>query len=80
MEMAAIVTHTGSAIITDSRALIDQLGMPLELDTDGIWTLLPKGFPEVCSFTLLNGKKTSFSFPCTMCNVLIYDKYANRQY
>ena len=21
-----------------------------------------------------------FSFPCTMCNVLIYDKYANRQY
>lgn len=46
MEMAAIVTHTGSAIITDSRALIDQIGMPLELDTDGIWTLLPKGFPE----------------------------------
>ena len=80
MEMAAIVTHTGSAIITDSRSLIDQLGMPLELDTDGIWTLLPKGFPEVMTFTLANGKKSSFSFPCTMCNVLIYDKYANRQY
>jgi DNA polymerase epsilon subunit 1 len=54
--------------------------MPLELDTDGIWTLLPKGFPEVFNFTLSNGKKSSFSFPCTMCNVLIYDKYANRQY
>jgi DNA polymerase epsilon subunit 1 len=80
MEMAAIVTHTGSNIITDSRALIDQLGMPLELDTDGIWTLLPKGFPEVSTFQLSNGKKASFSFPCTMCNVLIYDKYANRQY
>lgn len=27
-----------------------------------------------------NGKKAKFSFPCTMCNVLIYDKYANKQY
>jgi len=78
MEMAAIVTHTGSNIITDSRALIDQLGMPLELDTDGIWTLLPKGFPEVLKFNLKNGKQAGFSFPCTMCNILIYDKYANR--
>jgi DNA polymerase epsilon subunit 1 len=46
MEMAAMVTHTGGQIITDSRALFDQIGIPLELDTDGIWTLLPKGFPE----------------------------------
>lgn len=52
--------------------------MPLELDTDGIWTLLPKGFPENFNFQLKNGKKASFSFPCTMCNVLIYDKYANK--
>jgi DNA polymerase epsilon subunit 1 len=27
-----------------------------------------------------SGKKINFSFPCTMCNVLIYDKYANKQY
>lgn len=46
MEMAAMVTHTGGSIITDSRSLFDQIGIPLELDTDGIWTLLPKGFPE----------------------------------
>ncbi len=46
MEMAAMVTHTGGSIIMDSRALFDQIGIPLELDTDGIWTLLPKGFPE----------------------------------
>lgn len=56
--------------------------MPLELDTDGIWTLLPKGFPENYSFEVNDGKggikKLGFSFPCTMCNVLIYDKYANR--
>lgn len=50
MEMAAMVTQAGGSIIMDSRALIDQIGMPLELDTDGIWTLLPKGFPEWLSF------------------------------
>lgn len=80
MEMAAMVTHTGGCIITDSRQLFDQIGMPLELDTDGIWTLLPKTFPENYSFTLKNGKKISFDFPCTMCNNLIYDKYGNKQY
>ena len=41
MEMAAMVTHTGGSIIMDSRALLEQIGCPLELDTDGIWTLLP---------------------------------------
>ncbi len=29
-----------------ANALIDQLGMPLELDTDGIWCALPGSFPE----------------------------------
>jgi len=37
MEMAAIVTHTGGSIIRDARILLDQLGIPLELDTDGVW-------------------------------------------
>ena len=45
MEMAAMVTHTGGSIIMDTRQLFDRIGMPLELDTDGIWTLLPSGFP-----------------------------------
>ena len=26
--------------------LVEQLGMPLELDTDGIWCALPASFPE----------------------------------
>ena len=80
MEMAAMVTHTGGSIITDSRVLLDQIGMPLELDTDGIWTLLPKTFPESFSFNMKNGKKINFDFPCTMCNNLIYEKYGNPQY
>ena len=75
-----MVTHAGGSIIKDSRELFDMIGMPLELDTDGIWTLLPKQFPENFTFELKNGKKVSFDFPCTMCNHLIYDKYGNSQY
>lgn len=33
---------------------MEQLGRPLELDTDGIWCALPASFPEV--FKLKNGK------------------------
>ena len=39
MEMAAMVTHTGSEIIQDARKLLVKIGKPLELDTDGVWTL-----------------------------------------
>lgn len=46
MEMAAMVTHMGSAIISNAKTLIDHIGFPLELDTDGIWCMLPQGFPE----------------------------------
>ena len=80
MEMAAMVTHTGGNIIMDTRSFFDQIGMPLELDTDGIWTLLPKSFPEHFTFMLKGGKKVNLDFICTMCNQLIYDKYANKQY
>jgi DNA polymerase epsilon subunit 1 len=80
MEMAAMVTHTGGNIIKDSTALYEQIGMPLELDTDGIWTLLPKGFPETFTFKFENGDKFKFDFPCTMSNEVIYEKYGNPQY
>jgi len=80
MEMAAIVTHTGGSIIRDARMLIDQFGIPLELDTDGVWCLLPKGFPEVFDFKLKNGKKVPFEYICSMCNIAIYNRYSNPQY
>ncbi|EZG43301.1 DNA polymerase [Gregarina niphandrodes] len=46
LEMAAIVTHTGATIIQMARDICAGIGIPLELDTDGVWTLLPKGFPD----------------------------------
>ena len=37
MEMAGIVTKTGADLITQAKILVEQIGRPLELDTDGIW-------------------------------------------
>ena len=80
MQMAAMVTHQGGSIIMDNRHLIEQLGIPLELDTDGIWCLLPKQFPENYKFTFTNAQINTFSYPCTMLNINTYHKYSNHQY
>ena len=80
MEMAAMVTEIGSNIIMQSRELVEKIGKPLELDTDGIWCCLPFGFPENFAIKLKDGRKINFSFPCTILNSLIYDHYKNSQY
>lgn len=80
MEMAGIVCSTGAKIIQMARQLVEQMGRPLELDTDGIWCIFPEIFPENFAFKLKNGKKFPFSYPCTMLNHLVYDKFTNRQY
>lgn len=46
MEMAGIVTHTGSAIIKRTRETVELIGQPLELDTDGIWAAIPSSWPD----------------------------------
>ena len=73
MEMAAMVTHIGSAIISTAKDLIDKVGLTLELDTDGIWCMLPSGFPEDFIIRDINGKNMKFSYPCYMLNELVYD-------
>jgi DNA polymerase epsilon subunit 1 len=50
MEMAGVVTYTGAKIIQNARILVEQIGKPLELDTDGIWCALPASFPESFTF------------------------------
>lgn len=46
IEMAGVVTATGANIIKQARILCERIGRPLELDTDGIWCILPNIFPE----------------------------------
>ncbi|KAI7906423.1 uncharacterized protein BX663DRAFT_496365 [Cokeromyces recurvatus] len=80
LEMAGIVCLTGSNIIQMARRLVERIGRPLELDTDGIWCILPRTFPETFTFTLSNGKKFRIDYPCTMLNHLVHDRFTNDQY
>ncbi|KAF9181365.1 DNA polymerase epsilon catalytic subunit [Haplosporangium sp. Z 11] len=80
MEMAGIVCLTGARIIQLARQLVEQMGQPLELDTDGIWCIFPQTFPENFAFKLKNGKKFPISYPCTMLNHLVHAKFTNKQY
>lgn len=80
MEMAGIVTKTGSDIITQARILVEQIGRPLELDTDGIWCILPGSFPDVYSFVTSDGSKLKIEYPCLMLNADVHDKFTNHQY
>ncbi|KAJ2246871.1 DNA polymerase epsilon catalytic subunit, partial [Coemansia sp. RSA 454] len=80
LEMAGIVCLTGSRIIQMARKRVEQLGRPLELDTDGIWCALPRTFPENYSFKLRKGGSFAVSYPCTMLNHLVFDSFTNHQY
>lgn len=80
MEMAGVTCLTGAHIIQMARELVERIGRPLELDTDGIWCMLPGTFPENVVFTLKNGKKLPISYPCTMLNHLVHATFTNHQY
>lgn len=80
MEMAGITCLTGAKIIQMARALVERLGRPLELDTDGIWCILPKSFPENFHFKCKDGSKVFLEYPCSMLNYLVHQKFTNHQY
>ncbi|XP_061624174.1 DNA polymerase epsilon catalytic subunit A isoform X2 [Phyllopteryx taeniolatus] len=82
MEMAGIVCYTGADIITQARELIEQIGRPLELDTDGIWCVLPNTFPENFVVKTSNEKKlkVTISYPGAMLNILVKEGFTNDQY
>uniref|UniRef100_A0A0E0K092 DNA polymerase epsilon catalytic subunit n=1 Tax=Oryza punctata TaxID=4537 RepID=A0A0E0K092_ORYPU len=80
MEMAGVVTYTGAKIIQNARLLVDKIGKPLELDTDGIWCVLPGSFPENFTFKTNAGKKLTISYPCVMLNVDVARNNTNDQY
>ncbi|MEJ1281892.1 polymerase (DNA directed) epsilon [Cricetulus griseus] len=82
MEMAGIVCFTGANIITQARELIEQIGRPLELDTDGIWCVLPNSFPEnfVIKTTNVKKPKLTISYPGAMLNIMVKEGFTNHQY
>ncbi|KAK4286365.1 hypothetical protein QN277_002926 [Acacia crassicarpa] len=81
MEMAGVVTYTGAKIIQNARLLVEKIGKPLELDTDGIWCALPGSFPENFTFKTKDLKrKLTISYPCVMLNVDVARNNTNDQY
>ncbi|EXB53717.1 DNA polymerase epsilon catalytic subunit A [Morus notabilis] len=81
MEMAGVVTYTGAKIIQNARLLVEKIGKPLELDTDGIWCALPGSFPENFTFKTRDmKKKLTISYPCIMLNVDVARNNTNDQY
>lgn len=54
-----LLSTRDSTIALQAREIVEQIGRPLELDTDGIWCILPGAFPENVEFeTTLPGKKS----------------------
>lgn len=80
MEMAGVVTQTGAGIIRRARQFIERIGVPLELDTDGIWCTLPISFPENFSFSTATGKTHTISFICSVFNEEVSTNFSNDQY
>ncbi|KAL4706978.1 hypothetical protein ACJJTC_019516 [Scirpophaga incertulas] len=82
MEMAGIVCYTGANIIMRAREIIEQVGRPLELDTDGIWCILPSSFPENVTVlaTHQKKKKINISYPNAVLNAMVKDHFTNDQY
>ena len=79
MEMAGVVTLTGAVIIQNACKLIERIGRPLELDTDGIWCCLPRTFPEEYKFET-SGKPVFLSYPCSILNNMVAKNNTNDQY
>lgn len=80
--MAGIVCYTGAHIIMKAREIIEKIGRPLELDTDGIWCVLPASFPENFEIITNHDKKKKFtiSYPNTILNLMVKEHFTNDQY
>ncbi|XP_026299077.1 DNA polymerase epsilon catalytic subunit A [Apis mellifera] len=82
MEMGGIVCYTGAHIIMRAREIIEQVGRPLELDTDGIWCVLPASFPDnvVVHTTHPKKKKLAISYPNAVLNFMVKNQFTNDVY
>ncbi|KAH0573608.1 DNA polymerase epsilon, catalytic subunit [Spironucleus salmonicida] len=80
LEMAACVTFVGAQIIKQARSLVELIGLPLELDTDGIWCMLPINFPTDFTLQIKNGKNVNFEYPTIMLNAMTAKLFSNLQF
>lgn len=70
----------GAQLIKQARELVEQVGRPLELDTDGIWCILPISFPQDFKIKMRGGGSVNVGYPCAMLNADVHERYTNHQY
>lgn len=58
---------------------MERVGRPLELDTDGIWCILPASFPQSFQWRAKNGRSYPIAYPCVMLNYQVHKLYTNHQ-
>ena len=82
MRMAGMVTKTGAQIIQRTRELVERVGIALELDTDGIWCVLPQSMPENFKIQWKDEKRRpfQFSYMCEVLNHMVNREFTNDQY
>lgn len=71
LEMAAVTCYQGAEIIKVAKDFIERIGLVLELDTDGIWCLVPNVLP------INYGKENILKI---IINFLIKEKFSNEQF
>lgn len=72
--------HTCPRTFQHACGLVEQLGRPLELDTDGIWCALPGSFPENFKFKNKNGKVSGPRFCCLAVLCTVGRQFATRRH
>ena len=77
-----IITRIRQSLYYFISTLVEQIGRPLELDTDGIWCVLPQSFPENFVVKTTNPKKSkvTISYPGSVLNIMVQDENTNDQY
>lgn len=75
LEMAATVCNIGGQIIILAKDFVSNIGIPLELDTDGIWGIFPEKFPVNLT---IGGK--NISILSLILNYFVCKKFTNDQY
>ena len=81
MDMAAITTHVGGLIIREAEQLCQNIGRPIEMDTDRIWTMLPGTFPENYMLKVKGKEKPiELEYPGSMLNLRTHKVFTNHQH
>lgn len=62
-----------------ARKLVERVGRPLELDTDGIWCILPASFPQTFKWITQDGRNYPMAYPCVMLNYQVHHLHTNYQ-